>query len=1560
MMKNATFFVCIFFGLTWINLFYTDAGADVGPSVWTDLGLSAGYVQTLAVSPQHAETIFAGIYMGEGLFRTTDGAATWHPLTMAHRIAGEDTFENQSLTAVAVAPTNSQVVWAAHNQWVAKSTDGGSTWTHIRNDTMQKHCRNCSGSDADRFRFCQSITIDPHDADVVYVGTAGPWGTYTSGALFRTTDGGSSWEKLNGGIDVDYTVMAVSLSPRQPGVIWIATSLYGAGGVWDGTVYRSTDNGDRFFSPDPKPINGSSLAGLTCHPEEPDVVFAAGGIGVVRITIQGTNWLSELVVEGSGMAAPVAFTPGDANVAYAGWNRPASLGGDGLPKLSRSRDGGHTWETRTLNQTLLSTPGALAVDPGHAETLYWGDRGGGVMKSEDGGQTWTPVNQGLNGVMVNDVDTDPGNSAHLIAATTGGVYERMDGRWYKRLNRNASSVRFDPNDSTTYYAGLYSTLVKTIDGGQTFSYNTDSANNTISHIEIDPTNPQRLFITDGSLVRRSLDGGDTFTALLEGINSSGQSHMMNVVTIDPGNPQRVLAGGGNFLSPLVAGGLWQSLDGGETWQATGLFDVIVNDVQINPGNPDILFAGCGYSSNVSPPLYKSVDGGDNWEASIQGFPLEAIGLNAVWAGEGGEIFAVGFGGQILHVQGGRVGALDTGTREQLYDVFGMDASTVFAVGDKGTLLRFDGTGWTPMASPVDTTLYGIWGTSEHSLYAVGAGGRVLRYTDGQWTIMTPAVSTTLHDIFGTSEDNILAVGGEGTIVHYDGHQWTPMTSSTTNDLYNIRYAGDGRWYAAGEKGTILTFDGIAWSTMASGTDERIYGFWSLASNDIYAVTSISGDLLHFDGSQWHMTATPHDYFSGIRGGPDNRLYVVNGSGGIFSFDGSQWNTLRPAGSRFRSVTDLEFHRNDPDIVYAATLKAGVYISPNQGAQWLNLGTPRMQVNAIATGSLYAATNGGLHQLTGTGVMAGRVSDINDDSAINGAAVATSMGHRDQSILGDYMVVVPAGIFDIYATADGYQMDFAQGLTVVGSDVTWHNFKMTPGASVDVADISVNGTTTSNGSHNGGSYCFISTFENTVPLKRIVIVLLIGLALFGILALGSGLRGKKSKPSTALRLLFFCAIFLSLTCTLPEFGANAATLFQQVDIASSPVPVGSGARAMGMGGAFIALADDATAASWNPAGLIELQEPEISVVGTYDYRSLDFDSGRHPESNGSHSDDYTSLNYFSATLPVSWFKSMVFSINYQRLYDFERSFRRQIDYAQKGLDLKEQSVFDQNGHIGAVGLAGAIELTPHLSLGGTLNVWTDELGWDNGWTGHYRAQATGSQAGVPVTVDTTITDTYEKFRGINFNLGILWETDDWGRFGAVVKTPFTATVVHRNRFRQTTIYGPPMNTMTETGPISVDEDVELEMPLSYGLGWTRRVTENISLALDLSRVHWDHYTLTDSQGNVFSPIDGQLEAQSSIDPTLHVRFGFEYVVRDQKRQFAIPLRAGLFYDPEPGQGGSRDFFGISLGSGLSRKRFSLDAAYQLRWGQGVDTSNLISNSTADVMQHTFMASVIYYF
>ena len=132
----------------------------------------------------------------------------------------------------------------------------------------------------------------------------------------------------------------------------------------------------------------------------------------------------------------------------------------------------------------------------------------------------------------------------------------------------------------------------------------------------------------------------------------------------------------------------------------------------------------------------------------------------------------------------------------------------------------------------------------------------------------------------------------------------------------------------------------------------------------------------------------------------------------------------------------------------------------------------------------------------------------------------------------------------------------------------------------------------------------------------------------------------------------------------------SVLAQEIEFASSPNPVGSGARALGMGGAFIAIADDATAASWNPGGLIQLELPEVSIVGAGYSRNEDNTFPGHAEADGDHSISDGNLNYLSAAYPFNFLnRNMIVALTYQHLYDFNRSW--QFDY----LYNEEQLVFD---------------------------------------------------------------------------------------------------------------------------------------------------------------------------------------------------------------------------------------------------------------------------------------------
>jgi long-subunit fatty acid transport protein len=357
--------------------------------------------------------------------------------------------------------------------------------------------------------------------------------------------------------------------------------------------------------------------------------------------------------------------------------------------------------------------------------------------------------------------------------------------------------------------------------------------------------------------------------------------------------------------------------------------------------------------------------------------------------------------------------------------------------------------------------------------------------------------------------------------------------------------------------------------------------------------------------------------------------------------------------------------------------------------------------------------------------------------------------------------------------------------------------------------------------------------------------------------------------------------------------------------------------------------------------------------------VQFSSDDHPEVGNRSEDHNTNINFFSATYPFKLYKNMVVSINYQRLYDFDQQFDYRVNSAGPGFTVSQQKQFSQDGYLGAFGLAGAVEILPGFSLGATLNIWTDKLFCRNGWDADYSERASGTLGGAPVETTTNINDKYSDFSGVNANFGLLWNVTNQLTVGAVFKTPFTGSLDHEFTFSQVQTVGPPVNSVT-TNRVHFKEDVDLEMPTSYGVGFAWRFSDELTLDLDVYRTDWSNYVLKDGDGNKFSPIDGRPKGESHVKDTTQVRAGGEYLFIFQNKELVVPVRAGLFYDPQPSEGSPEDFYGFALGTGIGYKECVLDVAYQLRWGNNVDTGNMISSSKADIYQHSFLASLIYHF
>jgi long-subunit fatty acid transport protein len=438
------------------------------------------------------------------------------------------------------------------------------------------------------------------------------------------------------------------------------------------------------------------------------------------------------------------------------------------------------------------------------------------------------------------------------------------------------------------------------------------------------------------------------------------------------------------------------------------------------------------------------------------------------------------------------------------------------------------------------------------------------------------------------------------------------------------------------------------------------------------------------------------------------------------------------------------------------------------------------------------------------------------------------------------------------------------------------------------------------------------------------------------------------------VLILCLVLSTWIATQTSAFAQA---LQRIEIPSSLNPVGSGARALGMGGAFISVADDATAASWNPGGLIQLETPEVSIVGAYFSRAEDNSFGTNPEASGKQSVSEKKINYLSAAYPFALFgHNMIVSVNYQNLYDFNREWNFPLIQESDRLKTGQNVAFKQEGSLSALGLAYCMQITPTFSFGFTLNFWEDGI-YENKWEQTTRQTGSGTFVGNPFTFESLSHDQYS-FSGFNVNLGALWNVSSRVTLGAVLKTPFKADLRHESAFSYSIDF-PEYPSANSSASSAYIEDEHLDMPMSYGIGVSYRFSDRFTASADLYRTEWDDFVLTDAEGNETSPITGRPVGESNISPTHQIRIGAEYLFI--KPEYVIPIRGGIFYDPAPAEGSPDNYFGFSLGGGIAYGRFIFDIAYQYRFGHDVGTSMLRSMGfSQDVSEHTVYSSIIVHF
>jgi len=479
-----------------------------------------------------------------------------------------------------------------------------------------------------------------------------------------------------------------------------------------------------------------------------------------------------------------------------------------------------------------------------------------------------------------------------------------------------------------------------------------------------------------------------------------------------------------------------------------------------------------------------------------------------------------------------------------------------------------------------------------------------------------------------------------------------------------------------------------------------------------------------------------------------------------------------------------------------------------------------------------------------------------------------------------------------------------------------------------------------------------------------------------------------------KVSFILIIFILFLYLLPhQSAAHIMPPPPQIKTASSFNPVGSGARALGWG-AFIAVADDATAISWNPGGLIQLKALEISFVIKNVQRTEKNEFSDNPEAAGDESISQTDVNFFSIAYPFRFMnRNMIVSASYQRLYNFMRELNdvalpiQGTEYntvLDKNLDWSgtEHTDYDQSGDLSAVGLAYCIQVIPQLSFGFTLNCWDDDM-LNNEWEENhhsnisvtYNELANPDSTVLPVfSVLYNIREKYS-FNGFNFNLGALWHKESFFRsndrlsVGLVFKSPFTADITRKTASDTSGEMTENSELIENTQFNYSDErtsDEEMDMPISYGIGVAYRFSDTFTMSGDIYRTHWNDFVIRNSQGNERSPLTGKSVSESDINPTTQVRLGAEYILVNPESHYDAAVRGGIFYDPAPAQGSPDDYYGFNTGCGIGIaakkgiiKKYVIDIAYQFRFGNDVGESVAQGpyDFSQDVYEHTLYSSII---
>jgi photosystem II stability/assembly factor-like uncharacterized protein len=541
-------------------------------------------ITCLVFYPANPDILYAGVakvWKAGGLYRSLDRGETW---TAVADLAGV------SVHQVCYDPSNPAVVYAATENGVYKSVDGGSSWTHKSRGLQHV--------------FVKSVAVHPHRPEVLYAGT---WRQ-----VYKSTDGGEQWTLIPTGMDTDTDIFALVLDPQRPATVYAATC---------NGIFKTVNGGAQWTKfAKQQGLTAIRVQTLIASRHAPQTLYAGTTDGIFRTRDAGRHWqrltppaISVLAL-GEDRLTPQRL--------YAGVEGGAILHTD---------DGGQTWRQRARG--LVNTHvRALVLDPGDPTRLYagtlYGGRFGGVFCSSDGGVTWQQRSTGLTDTDVEALAIHPHNAQILYAGTHAGLFMTTNGgkKWERIGQKTFDGIRItticcSASDPGRVYVGAWQGIFSSHDGGATWQTRWTGRHETaagaanwsrVYTLCFDPRDERVLYAGTDQGILMSRDAGASWAAMTPFFTRVPVQR----VVIHPANPQIVFAG--------TSAGVFRTENAGKAWRklVTAHGNLSVGALTLDWAQPNRLYLGGLRHSG----FYMSQNRGTTWRRLDQ-----AIAYNHIWA-----------------------------------------------------------------------------------------------------------------------------------------------------------------------------------------------------------------------------------------------------------------------------------------------------------------------------------------------------------------------------------------------------------------------------------------------------------------------------------------------------------------------------------------------------------------------------------------------------------------------------------------------------------------------------------------------------------------------------------------------------------------------------------------------------------------------------------------------------------------------------------------------------------------------------------------------------------------